>query len=63
VRQKLNDALRAALADPDVMRQMAAVGVELPRGADLEPAAVSVLIAHGLEHDVPVLRAKGEYLD
>ncbi|WOH65801.1 tripartite tricarboxylate transporter substrate-binding protein [Bradyrhizobium sp. BWA-3-5] len=63
VRQKLNDALRAALADPDVMRQMAAVGVELPQGADLEPAAVSALIAHGLEHDVPVLRAKGEYLD
>lgn len=63
VRQKLNEALRAALADPDVMRQMTAVGVELPRGADLEPGAVSALIAQGLEHDVPVLRAKGEYLD
>jgi tripartite-type tricarboxylate transporter receptor subunit TctC len=63
VRQKLNDALRAALADPDVMRQMTAVGVELPRGADLEPGAVSALIAQGLEQDVPVLRAKGEYLD
>jgi tripartite-type tricarboxylate transporter receptor subunit TctC len=63
VRQKLNDALRAALADPDVMRQMTAVGVELPRGAGLEPGAVSALIARGLEHDVPVLRAKGEYLD
>lgn len=63
VRQKLNDALRAALADPDVMRQMTAVGVELPKGADLEPGAVSALIARGLEHDVPVLRAKGEYLD
>ena len=63
VLQKLNDALRAALVDPDVMRQMTAVGVELPRGADLEPGAVSALIAQGLEHDVPVLRAKGEYLD
>lgn len=63
VRQKLNDALRAALADPDVVRQMTAVGVELPRGADLEPGAVSALIAEGLEHDVPVLRVKGEYLD
>ena len=63
VRQKLNEALRAALADPDVVRQMTAVGVELPRGADLEPGAVSALIAQGLEHDVPVLRAKGEYLD
>jgi len=63
IRQRLNEALRAALADPDVTRQMTAVGVELPQGADLEPGAVTVLIARGLEHDVPVLRAKGEYLD
>jgi tripartite-type tricarboxylate transporter receptor subunit TctC len=61
--QKLNEALRAAIADPDVARQMTAVGVELPQGANLEPGAVSALIARGLEHDVPVLRAKGEYLD
>ncbi len=60
---KLNEALRAAIADPDVARQMTAVGVELPQGANLEPGAVSALIARGLEHDVPVLRAKGEYLD
>lgn len=63
VLQRLNDALRAALADPNLVRQMAAVGVELPQGADLEPGAVSALIAQGLEHDVPVLRGKGEYLD
>ena len=63
VRQKLNDALRAALADPDVVRQMTAVGVALPTGHDLEPGAVSALIAQGLEQDVPLLRAKGEYLD
>jgi tripartite-type tricarboxylate transporter receptor subunit TctC len=63
IRQRLNEALRAALADPDVTRQMTAVGVELPQGADLEPGAVTALIARGLEHDVPVLRAKGEYLD
>jgi tripartite-type tricarboxylate transporter receptor subunit TctC len=63
IRQRLNEALRAALADPDVTRQMTAVGVELPQGADLEPGAVTALIARGLKHDVPVLRAKGEYLD
>ncbi len=61
--QKLNEALRAAVADSDVTRQMTAVGVELPQGANLEPGAVSALIARGLEHDVPVLRAKGESLD
>lgn len=63
VRKRLNDALRAALSDPDVVRQMTAVGVDLPRGANLEPGAVSTLIAQGLQEDVPVLRAKGEYLD
>jgi tripartite-type tricarboxylate transporter receptor subunit TctC len=63
IRQRLNEALRAALADPDVTRQMTAVGVELPQGAYLEPGAVTALIVRGLEHDVPVLRAKGEYLD
>ena len=63
IRQRLNEALRSALADPDVTRQMTAVGVELPQGADLEPGAVTALIARGLEHDVPVLRSKGEYLD
>jgi tripartite-type tricarboxylate transporter receptor subunit TctC len=61
--QKLNEALRAAIADPDVARQMTAVGVELPQGANLEPGAVTALIARGLQQDVPVLRAKGEYLD
>jgi tripartite-type tricarboxylate transporter receptor subunit TctC len=61
--QKLNEALRAAIADPDVARQMTAVGVELPQGANLEPGAVTALIARGLHQDVPVLRAKGEYLD
>jgi tripartite-type tricarboxylate transporter receptor subunit TctC len=63
IRKRLNDALRSALTDPDVVRQMTAVGVDLPRGADLEPTAVSALITHGLQNDVPVLRAKGEYLD
>ena len=63
VRKRLQEALRAALGDPDVVRQMTAVGVDLPRGADLEPAAVTALIKHGLQNDVPVLKAKGEYLD
>ena len=61
--QKLNEALRAAVVDPDVVRQMTAVGVELPHGANLESGAVTALIARGLQQDVPVLRSKGEYLD
>jgi tripartite-type tricarboxylate transporter receptor subunit TctC len=63
VRRRLNEALRAALSDPELVRQMKEVGVDLPEGADLEPGAVSTLITQGLERDVPALRARGEYLD
>ena len=48
--KRLNDALRAAVAD-------------LPAPDQLAPRTVSDLIAIGLERDVPALRARGEYLD
>ncbi|MDI1285350.1 MAG: tripartite tricarboxylate transporter substrate-binding protein [Reyranella sp.] len=60
---RLNEALRAAVADPTLVKQMEAVGVDLPSSAALQPATVTDLIAHGLEKDVPALRARGEYLD
>jgi tripartite-type tricarboxylate transporter receptor subunit TctC len=60
---RLNEALRAAVADPALVKQMAAVGVDLPSSAALQPATVTDLIARGLEKDVPALRARGEYLD
>jgi tripartite-type tricarboxylate transporter receptor subunit TctC len=61
--ERLNAALRAAVADPGLQAQMQAVGVDLPRGDDLAPAAVSKLIATGLAHDVPTLKALGASLD
>jgi tripartite-type tricarboxylate transporter receptor subunit TctC len=61
--KRLNDALRAAVADADLRRQMEAVGVDLPGPDQLAPRTVSDLIAIGLERDVPALRARGEYLD
>ena len=60
---RLNAALRAAVADPALVKQMEAVGVDLPSSAALRPATVTDLIARGLEKDVPALRARGEYLD
>jgi hypothetical protein len=44
-------------------RQMQEVGVDLPATDDLRPQAVSELIAAGLRHDVPALKARGDYLD
>lgn len=63
VAARLNEALRAAVADPALVKQMEAVGVDLPSSAALQPATVTDLIARGLEKDVPALRAHGEYLD
>ncbi len=60
---RLNEALRAAVTDPALVKQMEAVGVDLPSSAALQPATVTALIARGLEKDVPALRARGEYLD
>jgi len=60
---RLNDALRAAVADAELRRRMQAVGVDLPAPDHLTPRAVTELIALGLERDVPALRARGEYLD
>lgn len=63
VMARLNDALRAAAADPALVKQMQAVGVDLPSPEALVPARVAELIARGLEKDVPALKARGEYLD
>ncbi len=60
---RLNEALRAAVADPALVKQMTAVGVDLPSPDALQPATVTALIARGLEKDVPALKARGEYLD
>jgi tripartite-type tricarboxylate transporter receptor subunit TctC len=60
---RLTEALRAAVADAGLRRQMAAVGVDLPVPETLAPAAVSELIAAGIKRDVPALKARGEYLD
>lgn len=61
--KRLNEALRAAVADPALVKQMQAVGVDLPSPEALQPSTVTELIANGLEKDVPALRARGEYLD
>lgn len=63
VMARLNEALRAAVADPALVKQMQAVGVDLPSPEALVPAKVTELIARGLEKDVPALKARGEYLD
>jgi tripartite-type tricarboxylate transporter receptor subunit TctC len=61
--ERLNQSLRAAVVEPHLKSQMAAVGVDLPAGDMLSPAAVSQLIVEGIKKDVPVLRARGEYLE
>ena len=63
VMARLTAALQHAVADPALRKQMQGLGVELPAAADATPAAVTALIMRGIRDDVPVLKAKGEYLD
>jgi tripartite-type tricarboxylate transporter receptor subunit TctC len=60
---RLNEALRAAAADTNIVQRLAAVGVDLPAPETLTPAAVTDLISRGIAQDVPALRARGERLD
>lgn len=60
---RLNKALAAAVAEPELKKQMAALGVDLPFAETLSPGTVSMLITQGLRRDVPALKARGEYLD
>ena len=59
----LTQALQNAVGDAGLIRQLQAVGVELPKPADTTSAAIAQRIAIGLRDDVPALKAKGEYLD
>ena len=63
VMQRLTEALAAALADPALRQQLAAVGVDLPSADHGGPSAVTALIEQGLKHEVPALKARVEYLD
>ncbi|MCP3019432.1 tripartite tricarboxylate transporter substrate-binding protein [Cupriavidus basilensis] len=59
----LSKAMASAAADPQLRRQMQAVGVDLPAQGGATPAVVSSLISRGLRDDVPALKAKGQFLD
>lgn len=60
---RLSTALAAAVADPELRAQMAAVGVDLPTAETVAPGVVSAFITLGLRRDVPALKARGEYID
>lgn len=60
---KLNAALQDVFADERLRAQMRDLGVDLPTPETGPPGILSVFIAIGQRRDVPVIRAKGEYLD
>ena len=63
VMHRLTDALASAMSDPQLRKQMEAVGVDLPAPDQVTPANLSSLIQRGLTIEVPALKARGEYLD
>ncbi|HYF16241.1 MAG TPA: hypothetical protein VEA40_00130 [Ramlibacter sp.] len=44
-------------------RKTSYASVELPRAESVSPAELTALIQRGLQHEVPALEARGEYLD
>lgn len=60
---RLTAAMAGAAADPQLRRQMQAVGVDVPAQGGTAPAVVSNLISRGLRDDVPALKARGQLLD
>lgn len=60
---RLNTALQEVFADERLRTQMRDLAVDLPTSETAPPGILSVFIAIGQRRDVPVIRAKGEYLD
>lgn len=60
---RLNSALQEVFADERLRAQMRDLAVDLPTPETSPPGILSVFIAIGQRRDVPVIRAKGEYLD
>lgn len=59
----LQEGLAGALRNPEFVKQMQKVGVEIASGKGASPGAVTDLISHGLATEVPELKARTEYLD
>ncbi len=61
--KRLNDAMLAAAADPQVKTQAVNMGLDLATDFTSSPGAVSALIVMGSRKDAPLLQARKEYLD
>jgi tripartite-type tricarboxylate transporter receptor subunit TctC len=61
--KRLNDAMVQAAKDPEMRKQAAASGLDLPLEYSASPGALSAMIVLGARKDAPVLQARKEYLD
>lgn len=57
--ERLNAAVRAALASPAVVRRLAEMGVVIPQGERLKPESLRTLTASELKSWAPILQAAG----
>ena len=60
---RLNDALRAALKDPELIRRQEALGISVVTDARLEPAAHRRFVEGEVARWAKVIRAAGTYAD
>ena len=61
--KKLNDALRAAVKDPDFIRKQEAGGAAVITDNRVEPAAHKAFVLAEVAKWAPVIKASGVYAD
>ncbi|MBI5276388.1 MAG: tripartite tricarboxylate transporter substrate binding protein BugD [Burkholderiales bacterium] len=61
--KKLNDAMRAALKDPDFMKKQEGLGAVIVTDKRVEPAEHKKFIAADINKWTPIIKAAGQYAD
>lgn len=61
--EKLNAALKFALADPDVRKRLADLDVEIPTADEITPAGLKRHLEAQIKLWAPVIKASGSYID
>jgi tripartite-type tricarboxylate transporter receptor subunit TctC len=61
--KRLNDAMVQAAKDPELIKQAATVGLDLPQEFTASPGNLSMMMVLGARRDAPLLQARKEYLD
>ena len=63
INEKLNAALKFALADADVKARLAELNVEIAAPEDVTPAGLKRKVESEIKKWAPIIKASGSYID